>query len=102
MSCDMVAPATVKLCSELLVPVHDAKVDKLPVVVIVGVLMVTVIASLALQLVVALVPVKVYVPAFGAVVTVAEPVATFLVVALVETQEMLPPSPLDAPVVNLT
>ena len=42
------------------------------------------------------------VPAFGAVVTVALPVATFWVVALVEVQAILPPTPLDAPLTTLT
>ena len=42
------------------------------------------------------------VPAFGNVVMLAEPVATFSVVAPVLVQVIFPPSPLDAPVVVLT
>ena len=42
------------------------------------------------------------VPALTAVLTVALPVATFCVVASVELQVILPPTPFDAPVTTLT
>ena len=58
-SWDKLLPDTEKFCSELTTPLQAVNVESDPDVVIVGVGMVTTMASWALQLVVAFVPVNV-------------------------------------------